>query len=498
MSRRKTGAVIALLVACVVCLVSMVPGAARAAPSAALVMDARTGQILYESNARTRLHPASLTKMMTLYIAFEAVQRGEIDLDTRVRISQKAASEPPTHLGLRAGQRVEFRHLIRAAAIRSANDAATAIGEALSGSEEAFARRMTRTADALGMSQTTFRNAHGLTASGHLSTAYDMTILGRHLIYDFPQYYNIFGRTETVADGRTIRSTNRAFLNTYNGADGIKTGFTNAAGWNLVGSAERNGVRIIATVFGGGSAASRNRRVMELLDLGFDKAPSRVTVRPPSPPSYAAPRGPLAPTRSLRPEARPSRTPDPALIAALEEGVAAAVAAAQEAELAIIAPAMAEPPPERPDQLIPEAATRAPDPDLVEEPVPETPEAPPMEFASATELAPPVPTTAPMARSDGLRAVLRDLPQYVERPVETGAADWSIRIGKFGTEDAAHRALVRVALRESVLLRAAARDVRLRGGSFDARFSGLSATRAEAVCDRLKAQRMDCEAVAPG
>ena len=103
-----------------------------------------------------------------------------------------------------------------------------------------------------------------------------------------------------------------------------------------------------------------------------------------------------------------------------------------------------------------------------------------------------------MARSDGLRAVLRDLPQYVERPVETGAADWSIRIGKFGTEDAAHRALVRVALRESVLLRAAERDVRLRGGSFDARFSGLSATRAEAVCDRLKAQRMDCEAVAPG
>src|SRR6056297_2329819 len=143
----------------------------RAAPYAELVMDARTGEVLRARNADTRLHPASLTKMMTLYIAFEAVRRGEITLDTEVRISRHAASEPPSKLGLRSGQKIALRYLIRAAAVKSANDAATAIGEAISGSEEAFAARMTRTARALGMNSTTFHNAHGLTRSGHLSTA---------------------------------------------------------------------------------------------------------------------------------------------------------------------------------------------------------------------------------------------------------------------------------------------------------------------------------------
>ncbi|MCB2138840.1 MAG: D-alanyl-D-alanine carboxypeptidase, partial [Rhodobacteraceae bacterium] len=130
----------------------------------------------------------SLTKMMTLYIAFEAIERGEISLDTKVTVSKHAASQPPSRLGLKPGQKIALRYLIRAAAIKSANDAATAIGEAIEGSEPAFAKRMTRTARALGMSKTTFRNANGLTTEGHLSTAHDMTILGRQLFYDFPQY----------------------------------------------------------------------------------------------------------------------------------------------------------------------------------------------------------------------------------------------------------------------------------------------------------------------
>jgi D-alanyl-D-alanine carboxypeptidase len=146
-----------------------------------MVMDARTGKILHSENADTRLHPASLTKMMTLYITFQAIENGEIGLDTLVRISKNAAAEPPSKLGLRAGQQIKLRYLIRAAAIKSANDAATALGEAIEGSEAAFARRMNRTAKALGMTRSTFKNAHGLTASGHLSTAHDMTILGRHL-----------------------------------------------------------------------------------------------------------------------------------------------------------------------------------------------------------------------------------------------------------------------------------------------------------------------------
>ena len=150
--------------------------AALAAPPAAIVVDARTGQVLFEQNADSRLHPASLTKMLTLYIAFDAVKRREIGLDTMVTVSAKAAAEPPSRLGLRQGQRISLRHLIRAAALKSGNDAATAIAEAISGSESAFAQRMNRTAKALGMTRSTFRNAHGLTAEGHLSTARDMKL----------------------------------------------------------------------------------------------------------------------------------------------------------------------------------------------------------------------------------------------------------------------------------------------------------------------------------
>jgi D-alanyl-D-alanine carboxypeptidase len=251
-----------------------------------MVMDARTGEVLHSRNADTRLHPASLTKMMTLYIAFEAVRLGEITLDTEVEISQNADAEPPSHLGLRAGSTIRFRFLIRAAAVRSANDAATAIAEAISGSEEAFAARMNRTAQALGMTNTTFRNAHGLTADGHLSTARDMTIMGRRLFFDYPQYYNIFSRRSTDAGIATVRNTNSALLNAYEGADGIKTGYTRAAGYNLVASAQRGNERIIATVFGGRSTATRNRRIMELFDMGFDRAPTNAPVRTPALPVY--------------------------------------------------------------------------------------------------------------------------------------------------------------------------------------------------------------------
>ena len=244
-----------------------------------MVIDARTGEVLHSRNADTRLHPASLTKMMTLYVAFDAVEKGEISLDTVVTISRKAAAEPPSRLGLKAGQKIKLRYLIRAAAVKSANDAATAIGEAVSGSEAAFARRMNRTAQALGMDRTTFKNAHGLTENGHMSTARDMTTLGRHVFYDFPDYYNLFSRKQTSTSIKTVYNTNRRLLGSYRGADGIKTGYTRAAGYNLVASAERGGERIIATVFGGRSGTWRNARVAELLDMGFDRAPTRWSSR---------------------------------------------------------------------------------------------------------------------------------------------------------------------------------------------------------------------------
>ncbi len=157
------------------------PLAALAAPFAAMVMDARTGEVLYSQNADTRLHPASLTKMMTLYLTFDAIERGQVSLDSVVTVTAHAASQPPSRLGLRAGQKIQLRYLIRAAAVKSANDAAAAIGDYLGGDEAGFATKMNRMAKALGMKNTTFRNANGLTREGHMSTASDMNFLGLHL-----------------------------------------------------------------------------------------------------------------------------------------------------------------------------------------------------------------------------------------------------------------------------------------------------------------------------
>lgn len=405
---------LAILALAVLCLIG---GRAAAAPFAAVVMDARTGEILHAVNHNAQLHPASLTKMMTLYVAFEAITNGEISLDTMVRISRRAAAEPPSRLGLREGQRIALRHLIRAAALRSGNDAATAIAEAVSGSVEAFAQRMNRTAAAMGMTQTRFRNAHGLTQAGHMSSARDMTILGRHLYYDYPQYYALFSRRVEDAGVTQVGNTNSRFLDGYRGADGIKTGFTSAAGYNLTAMAERDGVRILVTVFGGRSIQHRHDMVVQLMDRGFREAPARVAVRRPARPNYAraetrtarataraeaaeatgaarVPQGTAppqtgraagrvirlqtAPGRSIFPRPRPGAAA-PVLTAALQSGIESAVAQAA-APSSPAAPAEAQPPapadrsparsprpPGRPEAVLARAAPSAPVPDPVAE-----------------------------------------------------------------------------------------------------------------------------------
>ena len=204
--------------------------AALAYEFAHYMIDARTGKFLYGKNYEKKLHPASLTKMMTLYLTFNELTANRLDLDDKVTISQNAAQEPSSKLWLSAGQRVSIRTLVRGAAIRSANDAATALAEHISGSEKKFADYMTIAAREMGMSRTIFKNAHGLTASNHLSSPKDMAILARRLITDFPQYYNLFGRTSVQTLGKTIYNTNRKFLAAYGGSDGIKTGYTSLAG----------------------------------------------------------------------------------------------------------------------------------------------------------------------------------------------------------------------------------------------------------------------------
>lgn len=291
------------------------PLAAMAAPYAAMVMDMRTGEVLYSRNADTPLYPASLTKMMTLYITFQAVEHGEFDLDSLVTVTKHAASQPPSRLGLRPGQKIAVRYLIRAAAIKSANDAAAALGDYIGGDEAGFAARMNRTARQLGMTHTHFVNANGLTRKGHLSSAHDMTILGRHLFFDFPQYYNIFSRISSDAKVATVYSSNRKFLQAYKGADGIKTGYTVASGFNLCASAKRGSKRVIGTIFGATSVAARNAQMADLLDKGFKRMPTRVATNPPAIPQYIPPGResgrillagkPLAPKQSPRPDLRP-------------------------------------------------------------------------------------------------------------------------------------------------------------------------------------------------
>ncbi|HMO08563.1 MAG TPA: serine hydrolase [Paracoccaceae bacterium] len=391
----------------------------RAAPFAAHVMDARTGETLHSQNAETRLHPASLTKMLTLYIAFDAIRRGEVSLDTMVTVSANAAKKPPSRLGLRAGQRIAMRHLIRAAAIRSANDAASAIGDHLSGNEAAFARRMDRTAKAIGMTNSTFKNANGLTAPGHLSTARDMSVLGRRLFYDFPEYYNLFSRRSADAGVAQVVNTNSRFLDAYPGADGIKTGYTVASGFSLTASAERGGVRIITTVFGGTSTANRNARIAQLMDIGFREAPRHAAVRKPAPvqlpaetrePEPADPPMVLSGTAtttlgngdgraagktirlitSVAKSPRPRPRPDPAEAAAAEVIVAAAQDQIEDALAAATAP---EP---LPFQLV-DAATGAP---LADPPAVPTEAGLPVALAEA----PLAPALRPAARPAALLA----------------------------------------------------------------------------------------------
>ena len=292
-SRTVTSAIHLVRIGLALVFAALIPASVAAAPFAAFVMDGRTGKEIYSQNADTRLHPASLTKMMTLYIAFEAVERGQVRLDSKFLVSSHAAAQPPSRLGLKPGQRIELRYLIRAAAVKSANDAATTIGEGLAGSEAKFAARMTATARALGMRNTQFKNANGLTATGHFSTARDMTILGRRLFYDYPQYYSIFSRRSADAGIATVRSTNTLFLDGYEGADGIKTGYTRAAGFNLTASAQRGNKRVIASVFGGTSTAHRNSVMAQLLDAGFGRAPNRVNEVKPAPPQYMVEQQPV-------------------------------------------------------------------------------------------------------------------------------------------------------------------------------------------------------------
>jgi D-alanyl-D-alanine carboxypeptidase len=239
----------------------------------AIAVDARTGKILFGSAIDGQRHPASLTKVMTLYLLFEDLKAGRIKLASDLKVSQRAAYMQPSKLGLKPGSTISVENAIKALVTRSANDVAATIGENLEGSEANFAARMTRKARAIGMSKTTFKNASGLPNPAQVTTARDMATLSLRIQRDFPQYYPYFRITSFTYKGQTIRTHNR-LLGRYQGTDGIKTGYIAASGFNLTTSAKRGDKRIVGVVMGSSSGGARNAYMMKMLDVAFPKCVS--------------------------------------------------------------------------------------------------------------------------------------------------------------------------------------------------------------------------------
>src|SRR5262249_49361929 len=231
----------------------------------AIVMDARTNEVLLQDHADEARYPASLTKMMTLYLTFTPLQRGEISMDTRMTASRWASRQPPSRLGLRRGDVITVDQAVRGLVVQSANDAAVVLSERLGGSEARFAAMMNDRARQLGMTNTHFVNPNGLPSPSQHSSAHDLAVLGQALWRDFPQYYHYF-QTAGFTYRNRYGANHNHLLGQIDGVDGIKTGYTRASGFNLASSAERNGRRVIVVVMGGESAAARDAQVAYLID----------------------------------------------------------------------------------------------------------------------------------------------------------------------------------------------------------------------------------------
>jgi len=264
-------AVVALTLLLVSCLVVGLAQAAGNPRYAGIVVDAESHEILYAEHADEQRYPASLTKMMTLYLLFESLEGRTMSLGQPLAVSSHAASMPATKLWLKRGDTIPVEKAIQALVVRSANDVAVVVAESLGGSESHFAGMMTRKARELGMANTTFRNASGLPDAGQVTTARDMAVLARRLMLDFPQYYPYFALQEFTWRGTRHTGHNRLLKN-YPGTDGLKTGFIRASGFNVATSATRNGRRMVAVVMGGYTAASRDEQMVSLLDRGFLRA----------------------------------------------------------------------------------------------------------------------------------------------------------------------------------------------------------------------------------
>ena len=250
--------------------------AAQAAPYADIVVDANSGGVLHATNPDARRHPASLTKIMTLYLLFEQLEAGKLQLDSPLKVSEEAAAQMPTKLGLRAGSTIEVEDAIKGIVTRSANDASVVVAEAVAGDEEEFAKLMTRKAQALGMTRTVYKNASGLPDDDQVTTARDQSLLGRAVRERFPSYYKYFSTRSFTFRGQRIGNHNR-LLGRVEGVDGIKTGYIRASGFNLVTSVQRGDRHVVAVVMGGSSAASRDAKMRDLISEKIAAASTKRT-----------------------------------------------------------------------------------------------------------------------------------------------------------------------------------------------------------------------------
>ena len=462
---RPGSAVLGLVLALCIVAISQVFAAADAqARYASIVIDAENGEVLRSRSADVRRYPASLTKMMTLYLLFEAIDDGKLSLDSKLKVSKRAAGQSPSKLGLRAGSTIRAEDAIKALIVKSANDIAVVVAEALGGTEVEFARKMTRKAKSLGMSRTSFRNASGLPNRKQRSTARDMAQLARALMRDFPHRYHYFDDQRFRYKGRAHRSPNK-LLGRYRGMDGIKTGYIRASGFNLVASAERDGRRVIAVVFGGRTARSRNAHMANLLDLGFTR---------------------IAENDAKRGRVRYAGVPRPPAGSGL-------AAPAARFKPAVIMVAAAQPP-----ELTEGAA--APPAEPVETPAPR-PVPGPTEVVSG----PLPPPSKSLAETLAIaNAVIADEQSLSSPLAEKGAAAsplegaWGIQVGAYESVTAAEIAMRRASTRAPLLTDATASLApRTDGRStlYRARFLGLHKNDASRACKALRTAPMPCTVI---
>jgi D-alanyl-D-alanine carboxypeptidase len=483
-------------------------------PSASIVVDGNTGAVLQASNPDATRHPASLTKIMTLYLLFERLDAGKIKLDTPLKVSDHAADQDPTKLDLKPGQTIPVEDAIKGVVTRSANDAAVVIAESIGGSENEFAKLMTQKAHALGMSRTTYVNASGLPDDDQITTARDQALLGRAIQDRFPRYYKYFSLPAFVYHGVAIRNHDH-LLGQVEGVDGIKTGFTRASGFNLVTSVHRDGRYVVAVVLGGRSGFQRDAHMRELISAHIKEASLQRTA--PVIADQAAPREEPQPAASTK-AALVSRT-DPTPTAAVTTRAAAGsndpiqpllvktvsyrIAPVPPAPLApmpalVAAPA---PQPEAPRIVVASADTvppvtiaavksdpikpDAPKPDVAKE-VPKT-EIPKTEVPK-TEVATIAPASPEPAKAE---------PAKSEPPAQVRArGGWLIQIGAYPGEDEAkqHLSAARSKVRDKLSAADPFTERVLKGDKalYRARFAGFDKATADATCKQLKRNDFDC------